>query len=176
MKICHVCASSFTVKHMLGPLVEAALHKGWDVDLIFNMKSELDILTPLRARYISVPIERSANPLKNLKSFFCLLRVLRLNKYDIVHFHTPVASLWGRLATSLIRPSIVVYTSHGYYFHERMNPFFYRLHHALEKAMAYRTDVIFCQSAEDYQTSVESHFSPRGGGLLDWKWRIETKI
>jgi glycosyltransferase involved in cell wall biosynthesis len=180
LRICHVCASSFTVKHMLAPLVEAAINRGWAVDLIFNKKSETEKFEYLKGRVIDVPVIRTVNPLKNIRFFFCLIKILLSQKYDIIHFHTPVAALWGRLAALFSGPSLVVYTAHGYYFHDRMSTLGYALHHAIEKILARLSDVIFCQSAEDYRTSLSSNFSPRrgvhyiGNGVSKLKFRLKS--
>jgi glycosyltransferase involved in cell wall biosynthesis len=85
---------------------------------------------------------------------------MRRGSFDIVHVHTPVASLVGRLAAHLARVPLVVYTAHGFYFHEHMPAGRKAMHIALERRFGRYTDFLFTQSAEDAATAIREHIMP----------------
>ena len=67
-----------------------------------------------------ITIERRISPISNLKSLWQLYRLMKKEKFDIVHVHTPVAAALGRVAAWAARVPITLYTAHGCYFHEHM--------------------------------------------------------
>jgi len=89
-----------------------------------------------------------------------LWRCFREQKFDVVHVHTPVAALVGRVAAWLARVPLVVYTAHGFYFHDNMNPVKMRMHIFLERLCGRFTDILFTQSSEDARAAVENNIMP----------------
>ena len=75
-------------------------------------------------------------------------------RFDVVHTHTPIASLIGRSAARLSKVPLILYTAHGFYFHDRMKPFTRRMFVGLEKVGGMFTDHIFTVSGEDYHSAV----------------------
>jgi len=76
-----------------------------------------------------------------------------------VHVHTPAASVLGRIAAKLAGVPLIIYTAHGFYFHEGMSRAKYNTILKIEKYLAkYFTDFIFTQSEEDGKTALENHF------------------
>ena len=111
-------------------------------------------------RIYPVHISRSFAPITNLLAVFRLYRLLRSWKFDIVHVHTPVASLVGRLAARLAGVPLILYTAHGFYFHEHMNPRVRSLHIRIERLFGRCTDFLFTQSAEDAATAIAERIMP----------------
>jgi len=76
----------------------------------------------------------------DIKSFIKIMRIIRHEKYHIVHTHTAKAGILGRMAAWLCRTPIIVHTLHGTTFHRAMHAseaFFYRI---LERLTACITD------------------------------------
>jgi glycosyltransferase involved in cell wall biosynthesis len=68
-------------------------------------------------RHIFIPeLVRNINLFKDLMAFLKIYRVLRKEKFDIVHTHTSKAGLLGRLAAKMARVPIIIYTPHGHVF------------------------------------------------------------
>ena len=81
---------------------------------------------------------------------------MKKEKYDIVHVHTPVASVLARIAAKLASVPIVIYTAHGFYFDNNMSKFNYKIFAIIEKLMAkFFTDYIFTQSYEDFKNVIK---------------------
>jgi glycosyltransferase involved in cell wall biosynthesis len=111
---------------------------------------------------ISVPIDRKIKPLSNLVSIYRLYRLMKKEKYDIVHVHTPIASVLGRIAAKLAGVKHIIYTAHGFYFHEGMPKVVYLLFYYVEKLCArWFTDWLLLQSKEDYELSLNKNFKKK---------------
>ncbi|MFZ2198491.1 MAG: glycosyltransferase family 4 protein [Thermodesulfovibrionales bacterium] len=83
---------------------------------------------------------RGANPVSILKGFFQVYRLIRKEKFDIVHGHTSVGGLIARIAGKLGGAKIVVWSIHGFASHEgqgRLKRNFFRL---IEKFLDMFTD------------------------------------
>jgi glycosyltransferase involved in cell wall biosynthesis len=107
-----------------------------------------------------IRISRSIAPLTNLLAVISLYRLMRAQKFDIVHVHTPVASIVGRLAARLAGVPLVLYTAHGFYFHEHMQPRVRSFHLLIERLFGRWTDFLFTQSAEDAATAITEKVMP----------------
>jgi glycosyltransferase involved in cell wall biosynthesis len=101
------------------------------------------------------------NPVSALISTVQLVLLFRSERYDVVHVHTPVAALVGRLAAWIARVPLVIYTAHGFYFHEGMPAWKRRIFIWLEKIAGYWTDLLFTQSSEDAETAIFEKIMPQ---------------
>jgi glycosyltransferase involved in cell wall biosynthesis len=154
IRVLEVCAVDFTVKNLLLPLINRLMKEGYEVEICCTPGNESKKLEQLGYKFKYVYIDRKINLLSNLKSLIGLYRVMKDGKYDIVHVHTPLASALGRIAAKLARIPIIIYTAHGFYFHENMPKIEYKIFTTLEKILGkYFTDYIFVQSEEDYKTA-----------------------
>ena len=165
LKVCQLCAVDFTLKYFLLPLVDGMSQRGWEVVAVCSNGPFVDDLRARGYRVETVTIARSMNPLTALVSLFALIRLFRRERFDVLHVHTPVAALIGRLAAWLTRLPLVVYTAHGFYFHDNMPAWKYRLFVALERIGGWWTDLLFTQSAEDARVAVVEKIIPASGVL-----------
>lgn len=160
LKVCQLCAVDFTLDKFLLPLVNAMTAQGWEVVSVCSDGPAIDRLR--QAGYViqTVNIPRSLNALRLIAPFWQLYRLFRRERFDILHAHTPVAALIGRIAARLAAVPMVVYTAHGFYFHDAMPPWKRRLFVEMERLGARLTDLLFTQSSEDAQTAVIENFLP----------------
>jgi glycosyltransferase involved in cell wall biosynthesis len=161
MKVCQLCAVDFTLKNFLLPLIDGMRATGWKVTAVC---SDGPFVPGLRERGYSietVAIARSMNPLAALRSTIALIRLFRRERFDMLHVHTPVAALIGRVAARIAGIPLVVYTAHGFYFHDQMPRWKRSLFVALERFGGVFTDLLFSQSAEDAAEAVEEGIVPR---------------
>ncbi len=153
MKIAQLCAVDFTLYHFILPLMRALREAGHEV---VGIASDGPFMAKIRAegfRVEPVTIERSFNFLRHFGSARRLKALMKRERFDIVHVHTPVAALVGRWAAWRAGVRRIVYTAHGFYFHDRMAwpkraPFV-----ALEWLAGRITDVLFTQAEEDAATA-----------------------
>jgi glycosyltransferase involved in cell wall biosynthesis len=164
MKICQLCAVDFTLYHFLTRLMSGLGEAGHEV---IGVCSDGPLVPKLRARGLRVEpvaIERSFNLLRHLGTFRRLVALFRRERFDLVHVHTPVASLIGRFAARAAGVPRIVYTAHGFYFHERMPPAKRAFFILLEWLAGRVTHVLFTQAEEDAATARRWHLC--AGGLI----------
>lgn len=153
MKICQLCAVDFTLYHFILPLMRAQRAAGHEV---VGVCADGPWLAKVRAagfRVEPVPFERSLNLARHARAYRRLVGLFRRERFDMVHTHTPIASVLGRLAARKSRVQRIVYTAHGFYFHDRMPAWKRAPFVALERWAGRATDVLFTQAAEDAETA-----------------------
>lgn len=161
MKVCQLCAVDFTLKNFLLPLIDGMQVAGWQVTAVC---SDGPFVADLRERGYAietVAIARSMNPLAALRSTIALVRLFRRERFEVLHVHTPVAALIGRIAGRIAGIPLIVYTAHGFYFHDQMPRWKRALFVALERFGGLFTDLLFSQSAEDAEEAVAEGIAPR---------------
>lgn len=159
-KILQICAVDISVEHLLKPLILALTSEGHIVHIACSNTGMIKELREQGLHVIEVPIERKIKPWSNFKTVLRLHSLMKKEKYDIVHVHTPVASVLGRIAAKLAGIKTVIYTAHGYYFHEGMHFIQYNFFYWLEKFFArHFTDWLLHQSKEDYELSISRAFT-----------------
>ncbi len=160
MKVCQLCAVDFTLKNFLLPLIDGMHRDGWQVIAVC---SDGPFVGDLRRRGYAVEtvsIARSMNPLSALRSTLALIRLFRRERFDILHVHTPVAALIGRVAARLVGIPLVIYTAHGFYFHNEMPRWKRSLFIALERFGGRFSNILFSQSSEDAADAVRQGIAP----------------
>jgi glycosyltransferase involved in cell wall biosynthesis len=154
LKVCQLCAVDFTLKHFLLPVIDGMRARGWEVTVVCSDGKEVAGLRTQGYRIDTIPIARSMNPWLALRSLLALTFYFRRHKFDVLHAHTPVAALIGRVAAKLAGIRFVIYTAHGFYFHDDMPRWKRTFFVILERVGGRFTDLLFCQSAEDAQDAV----------------------
>ncbi|WP_042348361.1 glycosyltransferase family 4 protein [Bacillus massiliigorillae] len=148
-KIAHICTSSYSYGILLGKL-QLLSQKGYDVHLISsNDGYDENTLENLDITLQFVKMNREIKPLEDIISIIRMVRLLKKEKYDIVHTHTAKAGIIGRLAAKLSRVPIIIHTSHGLPFYEGQSPLKYKTYKLLEKIGAYFCDALSSQNKED---------------------------
>lgn len=154
MKVCQLCAVDFTLKNFLLPLIDGMQGRGWEVTAVCSDGPFVAALRSRGYRIETVSIARSMHPGKALLSLFSLIRLFRRERFDVLHVHTPVAALIGRFAAWVVGVPLVIYTAHGFYFHDEMPRWKRRLFVWMERLGGRLTDLLFSQSAEDTAEAV----------------------
>lgn len=91
-----------------------------------------------------------------------LVRLIRSQGIRLLHCHTPVGGLLGRLAGRLCKGLTVIYTAHGFHFY-RGAPWVNRVvYYGVEKALARYTDFLIVINGEDYEAA-QTFRLKRGG-------------
>ena len=99
-----------------------------------------------------IPFSRSPLSPDNLKAYRVLKRLLKENRYDIVHTHTPNASAVVRLACRRLRKQglKVFYTAHGFHFYDGAPLPNWLLFYPVEWLCSRWTDTLITINREDY--------------------------
>lgn len=161
MKIIQVSAIDSTMNGLLRELNTTILNEGNELICVCSDGPRVKGLKEEGFDVRAINIDRKISPFSNLRSIYKMYKLFRKEKPDIVHVHTPVAAVLGRIAAKLAKVSTIIYTAHGFYFHENMSAKTYKLFYGIEKFCAkWCTDYIFTQSEEDGQLAIENKFLP----------------
>lgn len=159
MKIVQIAAIEMTHIKLLKALNEASVASGIEVHCVSTFGSQQNEVKKQGVYYHNINIDRNINPISNMKSIVKMLKLFKQIKPDIVHVHTPIAAVLGRIAAKLAGVPTIIYTAHGFYFHDGMSLKTYNFYFNIEKVIGkYFTDYIFTQSEEDYYTAVDNNF------------------
>lgn len=85
-------------------------------------------------------LERSLKPWKDFRSLIYFYRLIRREKFDIVHTNETKASLISRVAAWLARCPVVVYTLHGVVFNDPMSKLRRKIYIGLERMTLWTND------------------------------------
>lgn len=162
IRVLQMCAVDFTAKQFLLPLASALAGEGYDVSLACARGPYFDSLQAAGFRMIENPISRNINVLSHARALWRTYRLLQRERFDVVHVHTPIAALLGRVAARTAGVPVILYTAHGFYFHDRMKPLLRRLLIGMEKIGAACGNFIMTVSAEDEQSALRHGIAQPG--------------
>ena len=160
LKVCQLCAVDFTLKHFLTALVDGMRAEGWSVTAVCSDGPFVPALRAAGYAVQTLPIARGLNPLRHTVSLWRLVRLFRRERFDVLHAHTPIAALLGRIAARIAGVPMIVYTAHGFYFHDDMGAAPKAIFSWLEWLGGRITDLLFTQSEEDARTAIAKNFLP----------------
>jgi glycosyltransferase EpsD len=128
--------------------------QGWQVDYV----SDGEIHIPDCDNQYAIPIKRNPyNLLYNIKAYKELKKILTQNDYDIIHCHTPVGGVLGRLAAKSMKlRAKIIYTAHGFHFYKGAPLVNWLIYYPVEKYLAQYTDVLITINDEDYKIAVNN--------------------
>jgi glycosyltransferase involved in cell wall biosynthesis len=132
-------SSQYEVQLAVGPVLKH------EVDLTY-LAYERGIPTTLIHNLIN-----HINPWVNLKALLELISVMRRGKFDVVHTHSSVAGVVGRIAAFITRVPVIVHHVHGWGIQENMSTAVRTLYLILERTCALFTDRLIAVSAPTVQ-------------------------
>lgn len=94
-------------------------------------------------------------PATDLWVLMQLVRLMRRERFTIVHTHSAKGGFLGRVAARLTRTPVVVHTFHGFSFHEYMSPARRRSYLALERLVRRFTHEFFAVAPRVAREAVE---------------------
>lgn len=144
-------------KHILAfhlPFLKWFKENGCNVDVASNGKLEI----PNCDNFYEISIQRNPFKKANIKAYKELKKVIQNGNYDIIHCHTPVASIFTRLAARKNRKkgTKVIYTAHGLHFFKGAPLINWLTYYPIEWICSFFTDVLITLNKEDYVT-VKKH-------------------
>jgi glycosyltransferase involved in cell wall biosynthesis len=123
----------------------------------------------------NLPFSRNPFSISNIKAFFMLLRLMKERKYILVHTHTPIASFLGRIVARITRVSNIVYTAHGFHFHEYGSKLSNFVYYRLEKFAGRFTDVLITINKDDFEIAKEKNIVPKSKVVYIKGVGVDTK-
>src|ERR1044071_1663780 len=99
-------------------------------------RQSCDTFHPLPA--LVTPIQ----PAQDWRAFLALVRLLRREKFDLIHTHTAKAGFLGRLAAGFCGVPLVVHTYHAFPFHDFLPAWKRRFYIFLERLVGAMTHFV----------------------------------
>lgn len=162
MKIVQLTAIDASQQRLLRTLNTKTIEEGIEVHSVAKEYDDAELMRKDGIIFHDVHFDRKISPISNLKTIFSLVKVFKIINPTIVHVHTPVAAVLGRIAAKIAKVPVIIYTAHGFYFHEGMSEKQYKLFFNIEKYIGrFFTDYIFTQSFEDYELAKKHKFLKR---------------
>lgn len=153
-KILYITTVSRTINAFLVPHIQMLIEDGNIVDCACSIDKEIDnSLIEKGVKVFNIPFARNPLDPRNLKAFVELIKIQKKNKYDIVHVHTPVASVYGRLLKIKFPKLKTIYTAHGFHFYKGAPKSKWFIFYNIEKFMSKFTDIIVTMNNEDYEVA-----------------------
>ena len=135
-------------------LIRSLLDEGHIVDIATNedYKKVPTYYSEWGCKVYPISCVRSPFKKNNVKAIKQIRQIVDKNNYDLVHCHTPIASICARLACRPLRKKgiKVIYTAHGFHFYKGAPLINWLLYYPLEKLCSRWTDVIITINKEDY--------------------------
>lgn len=150
--------------------VKILLEMGYVVHYAANMNephylSEEKKIQEMGVQTHHIVIARSPFLFKeNLKALRQLLWLIRKYDIQVLHCHTPVGGVLGRLAGRLCRDRklVIIYTAHGFHFYKGAPLFNHLIYYRVERKLAHFTDILIVINEEDYRNARRLHLKKGG--------------
>ncbi|WP_198512459.1 glycosyltransferase family 4 protein [Bacillus sp. mrc49] len=107
-----------------------------------------------------ISIQRSPFKRENLRAYKELKTIIENNDFQIIHCHTPMGGVLGRLAgrKSRARDTKMIYTAHGFHFCKGAPLLNWLIYYPIEKSLARLTDCLVTINDEDFQLAIQRNF------------------
>ena len=113
-KLIRITTIPMSLKHLIKGQMAFMTKNGFNVTMISSDGQELnDVIENEKCDHIIIPLTRKITILKDLKATYNLYKLIRKEKPDIVHTHTPKAGITGMLASYFARVPIRLHTVAG---------------------------------------------------------------
>ena len=152
------------IRHFHVPYLRWFQEKGFKVSVASNGNENVPYVDIKH----DVTFERSPWSFNNIIAFFEIRKIIKKNKYNLIHTHTPVASILVRVANvSLGKPAKVLYTAHGFHFYKGAKVLNWLLYYPIEKLLSNFTDSLITINQEDYDIANKKRFGCKNIHLVN---------
>jgi glycosyltransferase involved in cell wall biosynthesis len=162
MKVIHVTSSDMSLKYLLLDQLIYLRERGHDVSAISAPGPWVKDVRAAGIPVTTVPLTRQITPARDLRALSALITTFLRQRPDIVHTHTPKATLLGQWAALAARVPHRVHTIHGLYFPGHMRVADRWRYVWLERVQMAPAHLVLSQNEEDIATAARDRiFDPR---------------
>lgn len=138
IKVLHISrATEFGLYRFLVDLIKCTDKDAFEIVMACPEEGPLlETMEALGVRAIAIPMMREINFIGDVKSFFSILRVIKGERWDVVHTHCSKAGFLGRVAARIAGIPVIIYTPNSWYFDEPLPEIKKRFYILLEKIAA----------------------------------------
>ena len=153
--------------HFLWNDISTLQEMGYEVSVAMNENSaagpnliEIPKLEKMGIAHYQVNFDtKSPISRQNVQAYKQLKLILKQNKYELIHCHTPIVGILTRMAARKERRdgTTVIYTTHGFAFTDRSSKKSWLVYFTTEKLMSRFCDAIITINHEDYNNAKRMH-------------------
>ena len=132
---------------------------GYEVFIACNTEGREEELEQLECKIVHLPIARSPFKKQNLACYKKLKFLMKQERFDLVHCHTPVGGVLARMAAKKYRKTgiKVIYTAHGFHFFKGAPLVNWLIYYPVERWLSRYTDIQITINHEDYKRAKTFH-------------------
>jgi glycosyltransferase involved in cell wall biosynthesis len=168
-----------TLDHIVGvmlPHLDAARECGFAVEVACRVTRLRDELLAHADAVHDLPFRRFPLHPANLAALVRLVRLLRARPCRIVHAHNPTGGFVGRLAATIARVPVRVYTAHGFHFHPCGRRLANAAYRAVERIAGHLlSDGVLVINRVDYDAALRQRVVPKDKLFLTGGVGISTE-
>jgi glycosyltransferase involved in cell wall biosynthesis len=160
-KVAHIATVDTGLRYLLLNQMLGIQCAGYEVYGISAPGPEVESIEAAGIQHIAVSsLTRALRPRADVVALWQLYRIMRRERFTIVHTHTPKAGLLGQYAAALARVPIRVHTIHGLYFPGHMNPKRRWAYVLLERLTMLFSHMNLSQNPEDIPVAIAEKICP----------------
>ncbi len=118
MKVLEITNVDFSLRQFLLPLMRGIRARGHEVVGVSADGPLLGIARAEGFRVAPIPFARNFSPVAQWRALWALVALMRAERPDLVHAHTPISGFLARLAARVTGVKRVAYTGHGFLFNQ----------------------------------------------------------
>lgn len=158
-KVAHICTTRGSYNILKDKLYEIS-KLGYDVSIISSEDAEnIDFFKENGISQYYVNMNRKINIIDDFSSIVNMTKLIKKEKFDIVHTHTAKAGFIGRVAAKLAGTDLIIHTSHGLPYYEGQNKIKYNIYRTLEIVASKFCHYVGSQNQEDLK-KIQEYVQP----------------
>lgn len=145
----------------------AARELGIDFTIANNMSMAdkehfAEVCSQYNIRMVHIDFDRNPLGVSNVLAAKQLVKLMKEERYDIVHCNTPTGGVLGRLCAAWVKIPKVIYMAHGFHFWKGAPVKNWLLYYPVERFLAHFTDRLITINQEDYRAAQKFHYKKGG--------------
>jgi glycosyltransferase involved in cell wall biosynthesis len=153
MRVIHVTSSDMSLRYLLLDQLKYLQARGHEVSGISAPGPWVEAVVAAGIPVTTIPLTRRVTPVDDLRAAGALVATFVRQRPDIVHTHTPKATLLAQWAALVARVPARVHTIHGLYFPGHMRAETRWRYVWLERAQMAPAHLVLSQNEEDIATA-----------------------
>lgn len=150
-KVLFVATMQSHIMYFHLPYIKMFTDRGYKVYVATKLDKEIYININIEnVEWIDISFSRKPISRNTIKSAIEIYNLLKNNKFELIHTHTPIASIITRVIAKSLRLKNIIYTAHGFHFLKGAPIQNWIIYYPIEKLMARCTDIIITINEEDY--------------------------
>lgn len=161
MRILYVATLSNTINAFLIEHIRMLCEKGHKVDVACRIEQQIsEKLIEWGCSIHEISFSRKPCSRQNILAYKNFSQLAQQGNYDLVHTHTPVASVIVRLVCKKVPGITVFYTAHGFHFYKGAPLLNWFIYYPVERWLSKFTNTIITINREDYNRA-KKHFKAK---------------